>query len=473
MKTNLLLFVLMLSASSAFAAEIVGPQQVCSGSPVVYYAQPSSGESNYQFSVSGGTIVSYGTTSQGYPSISVNWSSSYSTGTVYLTYYTWAYPSFRNMSVYINPPAVTPTITGTTSLCQEALSGQVYNTDVGKFNYVWSILPSNAGSIVSGQGTSRATINWVSSGNLSVSFRTTSCGATTSSSRSINVYSRVTPSIVGQTEYCWPSGNFVYTTESGKVNYQWSLVQGIKISGGGPNDNTITVSWQGQHIAGVAMNVTVRYNDPVNGGCLSNYGQIAVSAKNPPTPGISGPSTVVAPLTTQYTASTFSYPVTDGWNWSVSSEINNISNSNASSTLTTTFYTTGSYEISVSRTINGCESVRAYRQINVTSGICCGGGGGGGGIEQLRSSGFTDEVNSFDAWPNPANEVITFSIPSSVPNGAKINLIDTNGKQVYVGSKVNDEVTKSVSSIYYGEGLYLLKMDSPSGMLVKKILVRH
>ncbi|MBS1508844.1 MAG: T9SS type A sorting domain-containing protein [Bacteroidetes bacterium] len=104
MKNFILFFVMMVSSASVVAATIVGPSTVCISSSVVYYAQRGYGESNYQWSISGGgTITAYGTTAQGDPSITVLWSSSPATATIYLTYYTNAYPSFKSLSVYVDP----------------------------------------------------------------------------------------------------------------------------------------------------------------------------------------------------------------------------------------------------------------------------------------------------------------------------------------------------------------------------------
>lgn len=102
MKKQLLLTSMLALSAVAFAATIVGPAQVCVGSTAVYHAQRGSGESNYQFSVTGGTIISQGTTSQGDPSITVRWPSSPTSATIRLTYYTWAYPSFTSMSVTVD-----------------------------------------------------------------------------------------------------------------------------------------------------------------------------------------------------------------------------------------------------------------------------------------------------------------------------------------------------------------------------------
>lgn len=468
-KQILLILLISIATINIYAADIIGPLQVCSGTPVIYYAQPGSGESNYQFSVSGGTITSYGTTSQGYSSITVNWSSS-GTGTVYLTYYTFAYPSFKNLSVQINPAAVTPAITGLFDLCQESLNGQVYNTDISKYNYNWTISPSSAGTITSGQGSSRVTINWYTAGNLSVSFQSSLCSVTTSLSKSISIYSKATPIISGQTTYCYPASNFIYTTEAGKSNYQWTIQGGTKVSGGGSSDNTITINWNATTIQNIIF-VAVKYNDPSNGGCLSNVGQLSVSAQNLSV-SISGPTSVRAPFTTTYTATSLGTTTSEGWNWNSGSlPQNNITSGTSNSVLTTTFNSAGGpYTISVSRTWNGCTSLPASITVNATSSPCC-----GGKIlpEALMAANEASNIEIYDVWPNPASEYIAFSIPSYLPNGAKISLVDINAKSFYNGIKENDETVIKINSSSFPEGLYLLKIAAQKEVLVKKLFIKH
>ena len=53
----------------------------------------------------------------------------------------------------------------------------------------------------------------------------------------------------------------VYTTETGKINYAWTITGGTITSGGTATDNTATVTW---NVAGT-KSITVNYSDP--GGC--------------------------------------------------------------------------------------------------------------------------------------------------------------------------------------------------------------
>ncbi|MCX6251719.1 MAG: hypothetical protein NTX61_13320 [Bacteroidetes bacterium] len=151
-------------------------------------------------------------------------------------------------------------ISGPSTVCLNS-TGNVYSIPVlpHAINYVWT-LPTGA-TIVSGAGTNNVIVNFsgsASSGNIWVK-GLNKCGDPGDSAYlfvTINTNLPI-PVITGPNNVCEGPGK-VYSTASGKTNYQWSISPGgIKTSGGTSTDNTVTVTW---NVIGT-QHVYVNYND--------------------------------------------------------------------------------------------------------------------------------------------------------------------------------------------------------------------
>ena len=90
---------------------------------------------------------------------------------------------FDDVIVVVNP-LPTPVITGVNELCEN--TDGTYTT--GSFSsYTWSIVPSSAGMILSGQGTGTLVVNWLDSGNVLLAVTNTNgCVGSTSFSVIVN-----------------------------------------------------------------------------------------------------------------------------------------------------------------------------------------------------------------------------------------------------------------------------------------------
>jgi gliding motility-associated-like protein len=65
------------------------------------------------------------------------------------------------------------------------------------------------------------------------------------------------PTIAGPTPVCADTAGYVYTTEPGMSNYKWTLLTGGTITaGGGPGNNTVTVTWKTTGVKTVTVNYT-------------------------------------------------------------------------------------------------------------------------------------------------------------------------------------------------------------------------
>jgi hypothetical protein len=159
---------------------------------------------------------------------------------------------------------VVPTLDGPNEMCA-GTTGNVYTTEAGMTNYIWSI--SSGGTITAGGGSedNTITITWDTQGTKNVSVRytdTNACSASSPTTYPVTVHPLPVITITGPATICANTTPRVYTTQTGMSEYDWDVSSGGTItSGGGPNDNTVTVLW---HTAG-AQTVSVNYTNP--NGC--------------------------------------------------------------------------------------------------------------------------------------------------------------------------------------------------------------
>jgi hypothetical protein len=156
---------------------VTGPADVCAGSTGNVYTTEA-GMTNYIWNVSaGGTITSGGTSTSN--SITITWNTA-GAQNVSVNYSDAGCPAVSPIlyPVTVNSLPV-PTITGPASICATT-SGNVYTTQTGMTNYVWSI---SAGGTITAGGTSTSntvTVTWNTAGAESVSVNYTnanSCSA--------------------------------------------------------------------------------------------------------------------------------------------------------------------------------------------------------------------------------------------------------------------------------------------------------
>ncbi len=136
-------------------------------------------------------------------------------------------------------------ITGPVNVCEPStgISYSIPSLDHA-VNYVWT-LPVGF-TVSAGAGTQNifADISTsASSGTIWVKGLNKCGDFGDSASLYVTVHQRPVPVISGPNITCAGTGK-VYTTSSGKTNYQWNVsAGGVITSGGSPTDNTITVTW--------------------------------------------------------------------------------------------------------------------------------------------------------------------------------------------------------------------------------------
>ena len=152
-------------------------------------------------------------------------------------------PAASNIvTMAINPRPV-PVISGMQSVCAGSTS-LIYSTATGMSNYSWSV--SSGGSIVT-TSQSNVIVNWNTSGNQWVSVNYTNvngCTAVVPTQYNVTVIPIPVPTLTGDITSCVGATGVVYTTESGKNNYSWTISPGgTKTSGGSSSSNMVTVTW--------------------------------------------------------------------------------------------------------------------------------------------------------------------------------------------------------------------------------------
>jgi len=272
---------------------IAGSSSLCQNSSEVYTTQ--SGKSGYNWTISAGGTITAGS---GTNSITVLWNT-IGTNTVSVYYIDvnscTAPTTAKNVSVNARP---IPTITGIAAFCD--LTNVTYTTESGKSAYTWSV--SSGGTISTGAGTNSVTVTWNTYGAKTISVNYTNpngCDAITETIKNIAINTRPIPTITGASTICAPATGVIYSTESGKTGYTWTVpADGTVIAGAGTN--SIILNWPTTG----SKTVSVNYTD--NNGCIAATSTIKNIIVNPSTLATitpSGPTTFCQGGTVTLTAS--------------------------------------------------------------------------------------------------------------------------------------------------------------------------
>ena len=245
-----------------------------------------------------------------------------------------------------------PTLNGPAQACVTS-TGHIYTTEVGMTNYVWTV---SAGGTITGGGTATdnsVTVTWNTTGVRTVSVNYTNasgCTAAVPTEKSVNVYPLPVPAITGNAVPCLNAPGNVYTTEPGMTNYVWTVSGGATItSGGGPANNTITITWNTLGAQSVSVNYT-------NGNLCTAAAPtlFAVDVRPLPVPVIAGPT----PVCRNSTGNVYStHAGMTGYVWTVSAGGVITAGGTGNNSVTVTWTTAGAQSVSVSYTnAEGCTS---------------------------------------------------------------------------------------------------------------------
>ncbi len=252
-------------------------------------------------------------------------------------------PAILNINVPLNPPP--PAFTGSAVACANAVS--TYSTPTAYpagANFTWSLSPSNAGTIISGQGSASIQIEWGNNAPQTVTLSLTVdiCGQTVSNTLSILLTPAPNPSIIQPGSLC--PGNPAQLNATGGVftAYQWSGPGGFTSS-----SNPVTITQDGLY------QVTV--TDA--GGCTA-LTQLLVSYTGTPVASISAqnPLSYCTGASYNVTLCALGNPnYTYAWSNAATSQCITVSNQ-------------GNFQVTVTDASNGCFAIS--NMIAVTESPC-------------------------------------------------------------------------------------------------------
>ncbi|MFH1297456.1 MAG: T9SS type A sorting domain-containing protein [Bacteroidota bacterium] len=271
---------------------ITGPASICVYSTGNVYSTQT-GMTNYVWTVSaGGTITAGGTSTSSTVTVTWNTTGAKTVSVIYTNSNGCTAAPATVYNVTVNPLPV-PTISGPASVCIYS-SGNVYTTQTGMTNYVWTV--SAGGTITAGgtSGSSSVTVTWSTIGAKTVSVIYTNsngCTAATATAYNVTVNPLPLPTINSYNpEPCVGSTGNQFYTETGMTNYVWTITSGGLITAG-QGTSHITVTW----ILTGLQTITVIYTNA--NGCTAVTPGIYTIVVNPfPNPAgpITGSSSVCA-----------------------------------------------------------------------------------------------------------------------------------------------------------------------------------
>jgi subtilisin-like proprotein convertase family protein len=142
------------------------------------------------------------------------------------------------------------TIKGNNTICA-GTSGNLYTTDSGQNNYVWTI---SGGTIDAGAGTDQVSITWAAAGtkNLNVNY-TDANGCSSDKSAVFIIPPSFTPALTGNLTPCFnATETYITDADAGIHDYVWVIRGGTGSSTG----NTISVVWDQPGPHSVSVNYT-------------------------------------------------------------------------------------------------------------------------------------------------------------------------------------------------------------------------
>lgn len=199
---------------------VVGETEICPGTAYRYDAQTISLNNDFVWYVQDGATT---TTLTGNP-VTYVWGPTppYSISAAQIA--TTGLPCESDTTTLEVFPIGTPALSGNPNVCDE--STELYTaTFFENVNYVWTVTPSNAGSIISGQGTSQAEVQWNSPGNATLQVEVCSQNA----NLNIQVNALPDPMPIHPDGLC-PGETVVVTTSTAYASYSWRDEDGNQIS---------------------------------------------------------------------------------------------------------------------------------------------------------------------------------------------------------------------------------------------------
>lgn len=351
-------------------------------------------------------------------------------------------------------PSAAGSVSGTNSFCPGETNTYNIGNVSGASSYVWSIVPSNAASIASGQGSTSVDINTTNQ-NFTVSVMPqNSCGNGTASSFAVTLnsgFGACSGAIyfaANKTNVC--TGNTVVFTNYSDPNLSPGLTQKWNFGTGaspatatGVGPHSVTYSSTG------LKTVTLDYVDAFNNVFISDTKNNYVNVSSAPiTSSITGNQTVTC------NASTEVYQVVNTigstYNWTVPSGATIVSGQGSNAIVVNFGGNAGNISVTETNT-GGCNGA------SVTLSVSC-----------SVTTGITDnEQGLFKIYPNPVQDRIYIATENQLE--VTVIITDVAGREI-VNQKetINKELTYDVSS--FVSGIYFIKLVTNNNIHTTKII---
>lgn len=433
-------------------------------SSTTYSIASVAGAVDYLWTIPAGTTIVSG---QGTNSITLNFTSSFSTGSLSVEARNACGSSLKRTIALNSIPLAPGLITGASvGLGTNGITTETYTIPsvVGAVDYLWTI-PAGI-EVVSGQGTNSITLNFTSSftaGCLHVEARN-ACG--NSIKRMLNLYSvPFTPgAITGTTNNLCPSGvsNPTYTIAAviGATSYTWTAPSGTTIVSG-QGTNTVTLSVSSSFSIGL-LSVTA------NNACGPSVVRTLTLNSTPLTPAsITGS---IAPCGTEtYTCSTVAQAVS--YTWTVPTGMVIVSGQGTNSITVNVTSSTVSANITV-KASNNCKT-GAAKSLLVSA---C-------GARTMLTA--TDDATTEDAttaiitaskveavvYPNPTNGEVNIEFTNELKENVTIEMYDMLGNKVSNIEMTTGSTFGNLSLDGMSSGFYLLQVSNSNKSIIYKTKV--
>ena len=259
----------------AISSSIMGDADVCDGATYSYSATPDLNH-YLEWTVSNGSILNGGGTTAIGDEVSVTFGGGgpYTLSVVQIPLIQPACPSPETTLTINQITPMDPDITGPVTVCADVTNGYSVAPPTGVTNYEWSIIPANLGTVVSGQYTSNAQIQFhqhASINSATIKVETTICNVVTSDMITVNIsdptVSITAPAIgcVGELINFEGSGSI-----AGSIDWSWDFGDGGTASNINPVNHIFNaqgsygITGTAEYTSGVCMGAVVSGNHQIN-----------------------------------------------------------------------------------------------------------------------------------------------------------------------------------------------------------------
>ena len=413
------------------AINILGDSLICPGETYIYYVEESNASSSENLGYN--WVVTGGTTSVSFGDVTIiTWDPSgpYSIDVTnqILEWPNCTSPIFtKSINIAVSP---SPVISGSNTACLNSISSFDLTTPYPQWATIkWSVSDPVLGSVVSGQGTSQAQVEWgnqIGIGSTNVVVEVDVCGVMYSSSFTVTFNNQPISFSITNNPICSESDLSLNST-AGVGDYYWSFGDGTSSSQALPLK---TYNEPGSYL------VSLTFTDPLT-QCVSSYSSVIsvegiIGSLLPEgTSFFCGSNTISQPLS----ISTISL-VTPAIEWFYNGVSVSTSNTYSVSSIPPNHDGIGSYSV-VLTDPNGCSNT--LNVITIDTLDCSSGSGwcsGGSGCPPLVPLVYTSACNS---------GLGTMLFDFSSPNGSAVNWRVDNGP---ISSALSYSITFNESGIY-------------------------